>query len=121
MYKSPVTIYESANRSVGEIIGSVNQKKDKYIWECISKISVDVDKDELMKALAYDRDQYHKGYMDGAVDGIMQFFPEEPCNYNNMDEYADCDWCAEHCGIATVKECWQHAIEANWAGLHGDD
>lgn len=48
------------------------------------------------------------------VDVLMKFFPDEPCNYNGMDELADCKWCCDHCGHTTPAECWKHAIEERW-------
>ncbi len=35
------------------------------IMQAVMRVGVDVDKDELIKALAYDREQYQKGYRDG--------------------------------------------------------
>lgn len=61
MYKSPINIYETLD----DIVSGIQEKEDKYIMECVSNVGVDVDKDELIKALEYDRDQYRKGYEDG--------------------------------------------------------
>ena len=38
---------------------------DDNIVKVLQKYDIDVDKDELIKALEYDRDQYEKGYFDG--------------------------------------------------------
>lgn len=48
-----------------------------------------------------------------AVDVLQCFFPDEPCNYNNMDDYVD-GWCAVHCREHTVRACWEHAIKERW-------
>ena len=41
------------------------QEEEKVIMRGIINAGVEVDKDELIKALKYDRDQYTKGYKDG--------------------------------------------------------
>ena len=42
---------------------------DNQIVGEVLKIGIDIDKDELIKALKYDREQYEKGYEDGYIDG----------------------------------------------------
>ena len=45
------------------------------IMKAVQRVGIDVDKDELIRALQYDRGQYQKGYMDGfkdALDGKRQ-------------------------------------------------
>lgn len=48
-----------------------------------------------------------------AIDVLLHFFSDEPCNYNNMDDKTD-EWCAEHCCGHTVRACWEHAIKERW-------
>ena len=59
MYESPVTIWEDVSRFADKIV----RERDEYIFSQIRTV-VDVDRDELIKALEYDRDQYYKGYKD---------------------------------------------------------
>lgn len=47
------------------------------------------------------------------VEIMMKFFPDEPCNYNGMDELSD-DWCEKHCGRVRTEKCWEHAIKERW-------
>lgn len=61
MYNSPVTILENI------IQQEMQEKEDKIFQEIKSQIAVDVDKDELLKALRYDRHQYEEGYEDGVM------------------------------------------------------
>ena len=58
-YESPVTLITQ------DIAKRVAQKQDDMILEAILKTEVVVDKDELIKAMQYDRDQYEKGYRNG--------------------------------------------------------
>lgn len=54
MYKSPIEI----------IYGQMQQQIDGEIFRAVQNLGVSVDKEELIKALAYDRNQYDAGYRD---------------------------------------------------------
>ena len=43
---------------------------DGEFLNAVYKVGVTVDKDELLKALQYDRGQYEKGYADGRADAV---------------------------------------------------
>lgn len=60
MYKSPIDIIEKQMR----------MEFDDGIWKTVQDYAVSVDKEELIKALRYDRDQYDKGYAEGYKDGL---------------------------------------------------
>ena len=47
-------------------------EKENEIYKLICEQGVYVDKDELTKALKYDRDQYNKGYAEGFEAGMMK-------------------------------------------------
>lgn len=53
-YKSPVDL----------IVSEMNLRMEGEIFKAVQNVGVNVDKDELLKALQYDRDQYQKGYAD---------------------------------------------------------
>lgn len=55
MYQSPIEIIEKQMRT----------EFDDNIYQAVQMYEISVDKDELIKALQYDRDQYNKGYVDG--------------------------------------------------------
>ena len=61
MYQSPIEI----TRTVDDIVTKINEKQDETIVHACMRVGVNVDKDELLKALNYDRHQYEKGYADG--------------------------------------------------------
>lgn len=63
-YESPINIIQD---TVNEIV----EMHDNTVYMKIREI-VDVDKKELLKALAYDRDQYDKGYADGYRRGLEE-------------------------------------------------
>ena len=60
MYESPIKLHEVEAR----IVEDITKARDDYILAQV-KMAVDVDKEELIKALSYDRQQYDKGYADG--------------------------------------------------------
>lgn len=55
MYLSPINIVEKP----------ITYKLDDVILSAVGEVGIYVDKDELLKALEYDRDQYSKGFRDG--------------------------------------------------------
>lgn len=46
------------------IYSELNQQVEEHIYKCVLNVGIDVSKEELIKALKYDRDQYDKGYQD---------------------------------------------------------
>ena len=61
-YQSPITL----------IAGEIETKMENDTMRVIQQYGIDVDKEELLKALKYDRDQYDKGYLNGHIDGVLQ-------------------------------------------------
>ena len=60
MYESPI------NKFMGEMqTQMVKDEEGQLMVQVTQAIGYDVDKDELIKALSYDRQQYQKGYEDG--------------------------------------------------------
>ena len=56
-YDSPVKVYQ--------LIDDQYSIVENKVFEVVKAMDVNVDKEELFKALAYDRDQYEKGYKAG--------------------------------------------------------
>ena len=85
MYESPYKV-----SIVDEIAKEAAARFDNAVWRVTENLNIGVDKDELVKALAYDRGQYDKGYGDGYNDGkrdawqwisVEERLPEESANY----------------------------------------
>lgn len=55
MYQSPIEL----------ICKDIQQEIDDYTFKSIGEVGVKVNKDELIRALKYDRGQYDKGHADG--------------------------------------------------------
>lgn len=62
MYKTPF------EKIYSEIQTQMAQEDENMVMEAIRKVGINVDKEELIKALQYDRNQYTKGYDDGKND-----------------------------------------------------
>lgn len=78
-YDSPIKMYER----------QLQKDLENGIIEAVERVGIFVDRDELVKALHYDRKQYEKGYQDGlnadrwiSVKGKL---PEEKINENTQD------------------------------------
>jgi hypothetical protein len=54
-YKSPIEVFEN----------ELQTQMDNDIMEVVFSYGINVDKNELVKALAYDRKQYEAGFADG--------------------------------------------------------
>lgn len=60
MYESPIMV-----NVTDPIFESINKAQDEYVIRACQKIRADINQEELIKALQYDRSQYEKGYADG--------------------------------------------------------
>lgn len=55
------------------VMRDVELQIENGVYKDVQGYNIDVDKDELIKALQHDREQYIKGYVQGRVDGIKEF------------------------------------------------
>lgn len=63
MYESPIEIVFP---EYGNLFKEVQRKNEEEMMTCIQvETGLVIDKEELIRALRYDRDQYEKGYADG--------------------------------------------------------
>lgn len=65
MYESPIEMV------IGEFQDMIIQQTENQTLKAIQKVGVNVNKEELLKALKYDRNQYEKGHQDGFKDGAF--------------------------------------------------
>ncbi len=69
MYESPIT------RFAEDIMTDIVEREEGYLVESVHKVGFDIDKEELAKALRYDRDQYEKGFNDGRLSASPRWIP----------------------------------------------
>lgn len=62
MYKSPIEI----------IIGQIKTNYEDEIFRAVQNVGINVDKEELLKALEYDRGQYEEGFKEGERHTLRQ-------------------------------------------------
>ena len=62
MYESPVN----------QILGEMQTTYENNCIKAVQSYGFDVNKEELTKALAYDRNQYEKGYIDGYLEAFTK-------------------------------------------------
>ena len=73
-----------------DIIKDITKKQDEWLMESVHRIGFNIDKDELVKALNYDRDQYEKGYADGRLARDSEIVRCKDCKYyNHRHHYCD--------------------------------
>jgi hypothetical protein len=63
MYESPIEI----------ITTGVHLLVEENVYKTVTKLGINVDKEGLLRALQYDREQYQKGYDDGCKKAIKEF------------------------------------------------
>lgn len=60
MYEAPIRLFE-------QVINAQNIQIENGIMRAVRSYGIDIDKEELIKALRNERDQYSKGYADGII------------------------------------------------------
>ena len=76
-YKSPITIMQVAKQVGTELA----EQFDGMIFKAVHEVVPVVDKEELLRALHYDRDQYDKGFSDGKAAAMDELVVCEDCRY----------------------------------------
>jgi hypothetical protein len=64
MYKSPIEILSQG----------LKLEIENGVYKAVENYGIHVDKDELLKALRYERDQYNKGFADGYSEFAFDFY-----------------------------------------------
>lgn len=82
MYESPITQF--VDKVMTQIIKT---EEDNLMYEVQQATGYEINKEELIKALNYDRDQYQKGYEDGRKDNewmpVSERLPKPQKEMNN--------------------------------------
>ena len=85
-WESPINLITNYT---DELVKNLEAAQEECVMRAVANVGVYVEKDELLKALAYDRDQYTIGWHDG---------------YNDRDkEIIRCREC-KHCGLLLSEE-----------------
>ena len=92
MYESPIKLITS------QITSELVQGVDGEIFKAVQKVGVMVDRDELLRALAYDGEQYQKGYADRDAEIVRCHNCKWHDNYSEkvIREGKPHGWCDKH-------------------------
>lgn len=89
MYKSPIDL----------MIQDLRIQQEDEIFRAVQNVGVVVDKEELIRALAYDRGQYQKGYMDGLKNAVR---------HGEWSHLGGDEWCCTVCGeVIHTEGSWE--------------
>lgn len=70
-YKPPIEFFH--NDTLEDIASKiVKETDDRIVCEVNMQCGVNINKDEMIKALTYDRDQYNIGYLEGYTRGLQE-------------------------------------------------
>lgn len=64
-FETPIDVMSGYESPINVIMGEMKIEQENEIFRAIQNYGVFVDREELIKALKYDREQYGKGYIDG--------------------------------------------------------
>lgn len=81
MYESPIT------KITKDLCQSIINREEESIMKVVYDLEINVNKEELVKALKYDRNQYEKGYADGkemARKILQRFYNSAKSNKNDF-------------------------------------
>ena len=68
-YESTISVFM---RSLDKQMMEIKADIDNNMWSAVMEYGVHVDKDELLRALAYDRNQYQRGFVNGVSVGYQK-------------------------------------------------
>lgn len=86
MYKSPIEILYA------DVQNQFTKQMEEDVYKLVVNYFPNVDKDELIRALQYDRQQYEQGYADGKRDAVIH------ARWDRRNE----DYCCTNCGAPAI-------------------
>ena len=89
-YQSPIDV----------IMGDLQMKMDGECLKAVQSYGFNVNKDELAKALKFDRDQYHKGFNDAKA-----MFKRPDGSWKSEGGFVFCDQCGASHGVHETDFC----------------
>ena len=99
MYNSPIELL------VTDIQNQIVKQQDEEIYQAVLHYVPNVDKEELLRALQYDRGQYEKGYSDGKADAMADLVRCKDCQFSKYFEESGTRKCRTQGGLyRTVQD-----------------
>lgn len=78
MYKSPIELL------VTNVTQSIENETEEMVFKAVQKCFPNVDRNEMFRALKYDRDQYEMGYADGKNEALYFIVRCEDCKHRTQ-------------------------------------
>lgn len=100
MWESPIKLFEK----------EMQMQLEGDVMKAVQNVGVVVDKEELLKALEYDREQYEKGYKD-AIQEYMTLLCEHCMQQKNECYNFECPFCTDGCDIIRIAEQMKGGVE----------
>lgn len=82
MYRSPIAI---AYKEMELQLEKCAKQLDEDIYKAVMQYAINVDEEELIRALNYDRNQYEKGYADGKAEAMAEVVRCKECQHYDHD------------------------------------
>ena len=104
-----------------EIAERISNQIEDNIMEVIFSYGIKIDKNELIKALAYDRGQYEKGYTDGQMVGERR----AKVKTTGQKNVYECCECGQYFHLTSwhryVKYCSNCGAKLDWSDYARSD
>ena len=92
MYQSPIDVL------IRDVQTQFQKGVDEQVHQAVVSVGINVDKDELLRALQSDRGQYRKGYADGVAEAVK---------HGEWEHLGGDEWCCSVCGhVITTEGSW---------------
>lgn len=98
MYESPIELL------ITDIQNQIVKQQDEEIYQAVLHFIPNVDKNELIRALKYDRDQYEKGYADGKADAMAEVVLCKDCKHHIRYHSLGVTNCDLHKGLVLTRD-----------------
>lgn len=82
MYNPPIEML------ITDISNQIVKQQDEEIYKAVVRYVPNVDKEELIRALKYDRNQYEAGYLEGEADAMASIVRCKDCKHCIYISYA---------------------------------
>ena len=104
-YKPPVELEYHEGMPEIKSVKILDQVEEHVVAQCSAAVGMKIDREELIKALRYDRGQYEKGYADGKRDAIDRM--EEALQAAEPTEKQVVDYCHKRCLVVLEADLFQ--------------
>ena len=107
------------------IVSDWEMQMEENVCQAVQKVGINVDRDELLKALEYDREQYSKGFHDGSEssmrDAMIEIKAERRLLLSWLSKFARHIDMPEHLSDEEAKKLWSKKMSQQFGWECDDD